>query len=120
MKKRRLSDNQKLALFVLANAEVNGVHHHVSLAKVKNAADGLRHYLCDSDNFRKGMHTLAARGLIEMARRSDLGLMVKLTRLGRHEAAAIYFKKTGEQMDIKRSDDEQITIFEVEEQENGK
>nr|AKN38836.1 hypothetical protein [Enterovibrio sp. FF_113] len=55
-----------------------------------------------------------------MERRSDLGLMMRLTRLGRHDAARIYQQRTGQQMDLPPKDDNQITIFEVEEQENGK
>ncbi|EQB0495873.1 hypothetical protein ACYAPA_003693 [Vibrio mimicus] len=120
MTKERLSKNQKEALFVLAVAEVNGVLHHVALTKVKKTVDNLRGYICDPDNFRTGMHTLRKRGLIEMERRSDLGLMMRLTRLGRHDAAKIYHQRTGKQMDLPPKDDNQITIFEVEEQENGK
>ncbi|ENB2089530.1 hypothetical protein D0258_004394 [Vibrio alginolyticus] len=111
MTKKRLSKNQKDALFVLALLEVNGKTGFIPLAKVREMIATSRAGELDPSNFRKGIRLLGDRGSLEIARLSDLSLIVKLTRSGRHAAASIYHERTGTQMDIKQKPDEQMTIF---------
>ncbi|HAS6480603.1 TPA: hypothetical protein GRR64_23895 [Vibrio parahaemolyticus] len=111
MTKVRLSKNQKDALFVLALLEVNGKSGPIPLAKVRTMIATSRSDDLDPSNFRKGIHILGKRGVLEVGRLSDLSLCVQLSRSGRHVAARIYQERTGQQMDLKQTDDEQMTIF---------
>lgn len=111
MAKVRLSKNQKDALFVLALLEVNGKSGSIPLAKVRAMIATSRSDDLDPSNFRKGIHILGKRGVLEVGRLSDLSLCVQLSRSGRHVAARIYQERTGQQMDLKQTDDEQMTIF---------
>jgi hypothetical protein len=111
MTKVRLSKNQKDALFVLALLEVNGKSGPIPLAKVRTMIATSRSDDLDPSNFRKGIHILGKRGVLEVGRLSDLSLCVQLSRSGRHVAAGIYLDRTGQQMDLKQTDDEQMTIF---------
>ncbi|MCR9330149.1 hypothetical protein NB661_00205 [Vibrio parahaemolyticus] len=111
MSKVRLSKNQKDALFVLALLEVNGKSGSIPLAKVRTMIATSRSDDLDPSNFRKGIHILGKRGVLEVGRLSDLSLCVQLSRSGRHVAAGIYQERTGQQMDLKQTDDEQMTIF---------
>ncbi|OCH60907.1 hypothetical protein A6D98_09920 [Aliivibrio fischeri] len=110
-KKNRLSKNQKDALFILALLESKNKTNPVAVTKVRSMVESIRAGVLDPSNFRKGVHMLASRGLIEVGRYKDLSLAMKLTSLGRHDAAKIYRERTGEQLDIKNTEDEQITIF---------
>lgn len=114
MAKVRLSKNQKDALFVLALLEVNGKSGPIPLAKVRDMIATARSDDLDPSNFRKGIHILGKRGVLEVGRLSDLSLCVQLSRSGRHAAAVIYQERTGQQMDLKQTDDEQMTIFDKE------
>ena len=112
MKKPRLSKNQKDALFILALLESKKQVGPVGVSKVRAMVERLRAGILDPSNFRKGLHVLASRGIIEMGRYRNLSLVMKLTSLGRHDAARIYFDRTGEQLDVEmEKDDEQMTIF---------
>lgn len=114
MAKVRLSKNQKDALFVLALLEVNGQSGPIPVAKVRTMIATSRSDDLDPSNFRKGIHILGKRGVLEVGRLSDLSLCVQLSRSGRHVAAGIYQERTGQQMDLKQTDDEQMTIFDKE------
>lgn len=113
MKKNRLSLNQKDIFFVLAMLEVNNITNPVPVAKLKKMIDSSRTHDLDPSNFRKGIHSLASRGLLDVVRANDLSLAVSLSSLGRHDAARIYRERTGNEMDVVVVDDEQMTIFEV-------
>lgn len=113
MKKNRLSLNQKDVFFVLAMLEVKNITNPVPVAKLKKMIDSSRTHDLDPDNFRKGIHSLASRGLLDVVRANDLSLAVSLSSLGRHDAARIYRERTGNEMDVVVVDDEQMTIFEV-------
>lgn len=114
MTKQRLSKNQKDALFVLVLLKVNGKSGFISLSKIRAMVESSRTDVLDPSNFRKGIHTLASRGLVEVARASDLSLVMCLTRPGLHVAAGIFRDRTGKQLDIKPKNDEQMTIFDNE------
>ncbi|EPR5147749.1 TPA: hypothetical protein ACMDT2_004203 [Vibrio parahaemolyticus] len=114
MTKERLSKNQKDALFVLALLEVNGKSGSIPLARVRDMIASSRTGELDPSNFRKGIHVLGKRGMLELGRLSDLSLCVKLSRSGRHVAARIYQDRTGQQMDLKQQNDDQMTIFDDE------
>ncbi|MEZ8137842.1 hypothetical protein ACED34_20235 [Vibrio splendidus] len=114
MAKVRLSKNQKDALFVLALLEVNGKSGPIPLAKVRTMIATSRSDDLDPSNFRKGIHILGKRGMLEVGRLSDLSLCVQLSRSGRHVAAGIYQERTGQQMDLKQQNDDQMTIFDDE------
>ena len=111
--KPRLSQNQKDTLFVLALLETKQVAGPMPTAKIKAMIDQSRAVAIDPSNFRKGLHTLASRGLVELSRAHDLSLAISLTRLGRHDAARIYCERTGTELDVPVQDDEQITIFDA-------
>ncbi|OEF61218.1 hypothetical protein A1OW_20315 [Enterovibrio norvegicus] len=113
MKAQRLSQTQKDVLFVLALLEVNGKTGLIPAARVRDMATTTRPAPIDPSNFRKGVHTMASRGLIDVERGHNLSLFLRLSNVGRHTAAGIYRDRTGEQLDVKQSDDEQITIFDV-------
>lgn len=113
MKKNRLSLNQKDIFFVLAMLEVKNITNPVPVAKLKKMIDSSRTHDLDPSNFRKGIHSLASRGLLDVVRANDLSLAVSLSSLGRHDAARIYRERTGNEMDVVVVDDEQMTIFEV-------
>ena len=100
MTKTRLSKNQKDALFVLALLEVNGKSGPIALARVRDMITTSRNGEVDPSNFRKGIHSLGKRGVLEIGRFSDLSLRVQLSRSGRHVAAGIYQERTGQQMTI--------------------
>ncbi|MCF1459026.1 MAG: hypothetical protein LPH21_16200 [Shewanella sp.] len=112
MKKARLSKTQKDSLFVLALLETKRYPMPVSLPRIKDMISQSRPVPLDSANFRKGMHLLASRGALTLARKSDLSLVAALTGPGRHLAAREYRTRTGEQLDVPPLDTEQITIFE--------
>lgn len=114
MAKVRLSKNQKDALFVLALLEVNGKSGPIALARVRDMIATSRTGVLDPSNFRKGIHVLGKRGVLEIGRLPDLSLCVQLSRSGRHVAAGIYQERTGQQMDLKQQPDEQMTIFDNE------
>lgn len=111
MSKVRLSQNQKDALFILALLESNGHVDFIAVEKVRQMVEKPRPSFVDPSNFRKGIRTLHQRGSIDVARKSDLSLVMKLTRPGRHQAAKIYRERTGTELDTRAVDDEQITIF---------
>lgn len=111
--KPRLSQNQKDTLFILALLETKQVAGPIPTAKIKAMIDQSRAVAIDPSNFRKGLHTLASRGLVELPRAHDLSLAISLTRLGRHDAARIYCERTGTELDVPVQDDEQITIFDA-------
>mgnify|MGYP000061857893 CR=1 FL=1 len=112
MSEIRLSKNQKDALFILALLESNGHVDFVSAEKVRQMVESPRPSLVDPANFRKGLHTLHSRGSIDLERKRDLSLVVKLTRPGRHQAAKIYRERTGTELDVPAVADDQMTIFE--------
>ena len=111
--KPRLSQNQKDTLFILALLETKQVAGPMPTAKIKAMIDQSRAVAIDPSNFRKGLHTLASRGLVELPRAHDLSLAISLTRLGRHDAARIYCERTGTELDVPVQDDEQVTIFDA-------
>lgn len=111
MKKNRLSKNQKDALFVLAILESKNKVGPIGVSKVRAMVESSRDGDLDPSNFRKGLHVLASRGLIEMGRYRNLSLAMQLTRVGRPDAAKIYRERTGAELDIQTEDDEQISIF---------
>ncbi|PSW53057.1 chromosome segregation protein ParM [Photobacterium leiognathi] len=113
MKKQRLSLNQKDTLFVLALLETKGITGPIPTTKVKQLIDQARLSPLDPSNYRKGIHTLAKRGLVETVRAHDLSLAISLTRLGRHDAARIYRDRTGNELDAMPADDQQLTIFDT-------
>lgn len=111
--KPRLSQNQKDTLFILALLDTKQVNGPIPTAKIKAMIDQSRAVAIDPSNFRKGLHTLASRGLVELPRGHDLSLAISLTRLGRHDAARIYCERTGAELDVPVQDDEQVTIFDA-------
>ena len=108
----RLSKNQKDVLFVLAALESNRHLGTVPLARVRDMIATSRDSVPDASNFRKGVHTLAERGSVELGRLKNLSLSIALTRSGRHQAAKIYRERTGVELDIKPLPEAQISIFE--------
>lgn len=114
MIKRRLSQNQKDTFFVLAIFETKRVTGAIPVARIKTMIERSRTQELDPSNFRKGIHALAKRGLLDVVRANDLSLAISLNSLGRHEAAKIYRERTGEELDVVPVDDEQMTIFDNE------
>lgn len=115
MVKTRFSKNQNDALFVLAILETKGFSDLVPIVKIRDMISDSRGAVLDASNFRKGIHALYEKGCLEVKRSKDLSLLVKLTPTGRRQAAKVYQERTGSQLDIERSDDEQMTIFDVKE-----
>lgn len=113
MIKRRLSQNQKDTFFVLAILETKRVTGAIPVARIKTMIERSRTQELDPSNFRKGIHSLASRGLLDVVRANDLSLAVSLSSLGRHEAAKVYRERTGEELDVIPVDDEQMTIFDA-------
>lgn len=111
MTKFRLSQNQKDTFFVLAMLETKRITTAIPVAKIKVMIESSRAQELDPSNFRKGIHSLAKRGLLDVVRANDLSLAISLNSLGRHEAAKIYRARTGEELDVMPVDDEQMTIF---------
>ncbi|HIF9260467.1 TPA: hypothetical protein ACX6RA_003574 [Photobacterium damselae] len=111
--KRRLSANQRDTLFVLALFKVKNVTAYVALSKVKAMLEQSRSQELDPANYRKGMHLLAKRGLIEMVREHDLSLSMRLTELGVIDAAKVFQEKTGQELALSSAQTDQITVFEA-------
>ncbi|EIE1227631.1 hypothetical protein LCX39_004040 [Vibrio vulnificus] len=112
MKKTRLSKNQADALFTLAFLEVKEFKDAVPVAKMRELIAQSRPGILDASNFRKGLHALEDKGLIDLLRARNLSLAAKLTQKGREQAAKIYEERTGTEMALPPEDEKQITIFE--------
>ncbi|WP_305817509.1 hypothetical protein [Photobacterium leiognathi] len=111
--KYRISANQKDTLFILALLNAKNVTSFVPLSKVKSMIEQSKVQELDPANYRKGMHTLAQRGLIEMVREHNLSLSMRLTDTGREQAAKIYLERTGEELVAQSAQNDQITVFEA-------
>ncbi|NAX32000.1 hypothetical protein CAG63_18305 [Vibrio sp. V37_P2S8PM304] len=111
MKKTRFSKNQNDALFILALLESKQFEGALPVAKMRAMISQPREGELDASNFRKSLHTLEAKGCVELLRAKDLSLAAQLTKVGRHQAAKVYRERTGEELDVKPVDDEKMTIF---------
>ncbi|WP_347361427.1 hypothetical protein [Vibrio vulnificus] len=111
MKNTRFSKNQNDALFILALLETKQFTGPIPVSKMRTIISTPREGELDASNFRKSLHALERKGCIELLRAKDLSLAAQLTKIGRHQAAKIYRERTGEELDVKPVDDEQMTIF---------
>ncbi len=94
MMKVRLSKNQKDIFFVLSLLELNGRHAPTPVSHVKKMIEKSIQKELDPSNFRKGVHLLCSRGLLDAVRERDLSLSISLSDAGRLESARIYRQRT--------------------------
>lgn len=113
--KERKNSYQDNVIYILVVMRIkNGDLGFMPMVKLHELLELQRGYPVDKDNLNKSMKRLAREGIVNMQK--DLltsRLSIRLADKGVSRGVAVYHEISGEQLNLKDSDDGQIDMFSV-------